>query len=466
MSIKKLKKKLPSPIKRFVKYLYGSIPPRFRYGKVFWDTYNFLQESQWWSREKLEGYQMDQLNKLLHHSYENVPYYRKIFDERGLKPKHIQNLNDLKKLPYLTKDTFQQHFHELVSKNVKLEGLPINHTSGTTGKPLQFYESSHSAQKELAFIYHQWSRVGVKPGDPMLKLRGTIIKDEKPIEHNHFWNVLRLSPRIDNKRTVHYYLEKMQEFGARFLHGYPSTVAVLASMIKKYGFSVPFKLKAMLFASETIYPWQREIIQEVFNCRIFSHYGQGEKVVLAAECENRMNYHCIPQYSIAEIKKETNEIIGTSFLNYINPFIRYRTTDIASQPISLCCEGCGRYYFPIFPSVEGRLEDFVITPKGVPISPAVITHPFKDFKTISNTQIIQKSLSCIELKIVPWETCDPKVLKIELKELCQGLQNILTSDMKIETEIVESIKLSKSGKFKWIISEVSNDWLQKGTRDV
>jgi phenylacetate-CoA ligase len=129
---------LPYPVKQGAKYIYGAIPPRFRYGKAFWDTYNFLQESQWWSREQLEKYQMQQLEKLLKHAYENVPYYRRVFDERGLKPKDIQNFDDLRKLPYLTKDTFKQHFHELIAKNVKLKNLPISHASGTTGKPLQF----------------------------------------------------------------------------------------------------------------------------------------------------------------------------------------------------------------------------------------------------------------------------------------------------------------------------------------
>jgi len=462
MSINHLIKILPFPVKQSIKYIYGIIPPRIRYGKVFWDTYNFLQESQWWSREKLEDYQLQQLRKLLHHAYDNVPYYRRIFDERGLKPKNIQSFDDMKKLPYLTKDMFKQHFSELISKNVKLETLPMSYTSGTTGKSLQFYENSSTYQKELAFIYHQWSRVGVKPGNPMLQLRGAIIKGRKPIEYDPVWKVLRLSPRIDSKETVHYYLEKMEEFGATFLHGYPSAISVLASMIKKYGFSVPVKLRGVLFASETIYPWQREIAQEVFNCWVFSHYGQAEKLVLAAECESSKYYHCIPQYGLNEVNKETNEIIGTSFLNYVNPFIRYRTTDIAVQPINLACDKCGRQYYPVFSSVVGRLEDFIITPNGIPISPAVITHPFKNIETIKNTQIIQRSLDCIKLKIVPWDNCDPKILKSELGELSQGLVNILGSNMKIETEIVESIQLSKSGKFKWIISDVFNDFLGKG----
>ena len=89
MSIRNSAKKLPYPIKQGIKYAYGLIPFSIRYGKVFRDTYEFLQKSQWWSREKLEEYQMQQLAKLLTHSYENIPYYRRVFDERGLKPTRL-----------------------------------------------------------------------------------------------------------------------------------------------------------------------------------------------------------------------------------------------------------------------------------------------------------------------------------------------------------------------------------------
>ena len=462
MNVKKIVKKFPYPIQQGIKYIYGTIPARFRYNKVFWDTYNFLQESQWWSREKLEEYQMRQLSKLLNHAYENVPYYRRVFDEKGLKPKDIQDFDDLRKLPCLTKDTFRLHFNEIVSENINRNKFPTSHTSGTTGKPLQFYENLNTCQKEFAFIYHHWSRVGVKPGSPMIQLRGAIIEDNKSIEYNPINKVLRLSPRIDSEQTVRYYLKKMQHFGAEFLHGYPSAIAIFASMIKRYGLSVSFKLNAVLFASETVYPWEKEITREVFNCRVFSHYGMTEKVVLAAECESSHHYHCLPQYGITEFDADTNEIIGTSFLNYINPFIRYKTTDIAFKPVMLGCDKCGRAYFPVFTGVEGRLEDFIITPKGVIISPAIITHPFKDFKTIKATQIFQGSLDHILLKIVPRDDFNPELSGSELQDLCEGLQRILGPDMKIETKIVESIPLTKSGKFKWIISDVSKNFFEKG----
>ena len=117
MYIRNLAKKLPYPIQQSLKHIYGTIPLPIRHGKVFRDTYKFLQESQWWSREKLEEYQMQQLAKLLTHSYENVPYYRRMFEERGLRPENIQDFDDLRKLPYLTKDIIRENLSDLLAQN-------------------------------------------------------------------------------------------------------------------------------------------------------------------------------------------------------------------------------------------------------------------------------------------------------------------------------------------------------------
>lgn len=462
MNIKKFTKLLPYPLKQSIKYIYSLFPIKIRYGRVFWGTYNFLQESQLWSKEKLEQYQLEQLESLLNHAYKNVPYYKKAFDLRGLKPKDIQNIDDLKKLPILTKDEFRDNSRLLTATNFKMSDLIISHTSGTTGKPLQWYVNELEDQKESAFIFHQWSRVGLKPGELLVQLRGSIINNKRRIDYDPVTNVLRLSPRIDGKEIARYYVEKIKESGARFLHGYPSTIAMFAFLIKECKLRLSFKLKAVLFASENVYPWQRRIAEEVFDCRVFSHYGMAERVVLAGECEKSIKYHCIPQYGIVEIDKQTKEIIGTSFISYVTPFIRYKTTDVASISIFSDCDKCGRNYFPVLNSVEGRVEDFIITPKGNFISPAVITHPFKDLKTIKHTQIIQKTLNGIEVDIVPDYGYDRTQIKNEVEELQRGLQKIIGANVNIRARIVDKIGLSKSGKFKWIISNISENMLRKG----
>jgi len=460
--MRNLIRKAPLWIKKPIKYVYGLISYEKRLGKVFWDTYNFLQESQCWSKEQLEEYQMRKLEKLLKHAYKNVPYYRRVFDERGLKPKDIQDLDDLKKLPYLTKDIFRENFDtkKIISKDSNLLKLPKSHTSGTTGKPLQFYLNKDTEAKEWAFICHQWSRVGYKPGDKRVELRGAINR-KKPIFYDKLGSILRFSPVIENREKTKLYLNKMEEFGAKFLHGYPGAIASFAFLIKQYKLKVNFKLKAILFASENIYEWEREIVEEVFNCRTFSFYGSSERIVLAAECENSKIYHCVPQYGIVEFFPKTKEIIATGFISTVNPFIRYKMTDIALNPQFKFCHKCGRNYYPIFDGIEGRIEDFIVTPKGALIAPAIITHPFKDLKTIKNTQVIQKSTEKIILRIAPLENINKDLLNKEIQFLSQELKKIIGEKIKIIPEIVSEMELSPSGKFRWIISEISNNFINR-----
>jgi len=443
-----------------VVYNYLGIPSFIRYNKTFWDTYNFLQKSQYWPREKLQEYQFKQLKKLLRHAYENVPYYRKTFKKRGLRPEDIRSLEDLNKIPCLDKDTFKSRFNEMIAKNIDIRNMPLSHTSGTTGKPLQFYRTYTENIIEWAFICHQWSRVGYKPGERRVEIRGPLINKKKPVIHRPLDGVLRLSPVIRDKEGVSFYLRCIKSFGARYIHGYPSAIATLAGMIKKYSFKVPFKLKAVFFASEEVYGWERKIVEEVFNCRVFSHYGQAEHVALASECENSYFYHFVPQYGIVEIDPKTHEIIGTGFFNYVNPFIRYKTTDVVSEPILSECEYCGRSYFPLIERIEGRMEDFIVTPDGAVIPPAVITHPFKDLKTIKNTQLIQLDIDSILLRVSFFKNATNKSER-ELNQLICGLQEIFGPNVKIETEIVDEIKRTPTGKFRWIISKVSEKILNE-----
>ncbi|GAH54989.1 unnamed protein product, partial [marine sediment metagenome] len=281
MNLKDFAKSLPHPLKQGLKYVYGAVPPRFRYGRVFWDTYDFLQESQWWSREKLEEYQMQQLEKLLKHAYENVPYYRKVFDERGLKPKDIQDFDDLRKLPYLTKEIIQENLSDLMARNYPKSKLQYGTTGGSTGIPLGFYhEKGVSKAKERAFIITLWNRIGFKIGNRCVVLRGNVVHlankgkfwEYDPVNKNRI-----LSSQHMTDKTLPEYIEKIRKFKPDFIQAYPSAITILARFMKKNNIEPFSSVKALLCGSENLYPWQRELLEEVFQCRVYSWYGHAEQ---------------------------------------------------------------------------------------------------------------------------------------------------------------------------------------------
>ena len=98
-------------------------------------TYKFLKESQWWSGEKLREYQINELSKLLIHSYNNVPYYKKFFDKLNLKPGDIELIEDLQKLPFLTRDIVSRNKEELIARNYPRNRLEYKTASGKRENP-------------------------------------------------------------------------------------------------------------------------------------------------------------------------------------------------------------------------------------------------------------------------------------------------------------------------------------------
>ena len=110
------------------------------YYNTFRKTYNFLKKSQWLSREEIDEYQLQQLGKLLHHAYDYVPYYTRLFDKLGLKPNDIKSIKDLQKLPFLTKEIINENIEDLKAKNYPEYKFEHSITGGSTGYPLQFYK--------------------------------------------------------------------------------------------------------------------------------------------------------------------------------------------------------------------------------------------------------------------------------------------------------------------------------------
>jgi phenylacetate-CoA ligase len=136
---------------RYLAALYGAAPTwaqnliltgfsarleRERYGGRYPEFRDLLARTEWLPHGELQAYQDERLRTVIAHAYENVPYYRRSFDERKLKPSDIRGRQDLAKLPLLTRDDIRRNFDNLRSRIVSAKGLPTGHTSGTTGTPL------------------------------------------------------------------------------------------------------------------------------------------------------------------------------------------------------------------------------------------------------------------------------------------------------------------------------------------
>lgn len=451
----------PRPLKQCLRYAYGALPFGIRYGKVFRETYAFLQESQWWSRERLEEYQLAQLGKLLDHAYENVPYYRRVFDERGLKPKDIQDFKDLQLLPYLTKEIIQKNLEDLKARNYPPSKFGYVTTGGSTGIPMGFYlENGVSNAREWAFMLTQWNRVGFKIGDRCVVLRGNAVRSASK---GKFWEYdpinknLILSSYHLTDENMPKYIEKIKKFKPNFIQAYPSAITILAKFMQEHSIRPFYSVKALLCGSENLYTWQRELLEEVFQCRVYSWYGNSEQAVLAGECEKSTYYHIFPEYGIVELigkggkpltgEDEIGEIVATGLNNFICPLIRYRTMDLA-VPANGMCE-CGRNY-PLLRNVEGRLQELIVTKNGRLISMTAINMHSDVFDNVKQFQFYQDKNGEVIFNIVRKDGYTEKDTGYIEKELGKKLGY----DVDLIIRFVDSIPRTQSGKYRFLIQKL------------
>ncbi|PFK47352.1 capsular biosynthesis protein [Bacillus cereus] len=372
--------------------------------------YLLLNESQWWDKETQEEYQILQLKGMLEHAYETVPYYNRVFNEWGIRLKDIQCINDLKVIPYLTKETIRENLGEFISRRYKIKKIQYVTTGGSTGIPFGFYRHDKTELvKEWAFVTHIWERGGynIYRGNRRVILMGQgVTAGEEWFEYRN--RNLYLSSSQLNEKNIETYFKKIELFNPDFIQGYTSSLFILARYILEQNLEIKCpQLRAILCVSENILPEQRLVIEAAFHKKVLSFYGHTEHAVIAGECEESTMYHFEPQYGVTEFmngeqevnqEDEIGEIVATGFHNFVMPFIRYRTRDLAVYTNNTCT--CGRKHV-LAKKIVGRKQEVVVTKSG---SKVILTGAYKVIfglqEQIDLAQFYQDSPGEVLLRIV------------------------------------------------------------------
>jgi phenylacetate-CoA ligase len=460
--LKKLYNLSPVAIQNIMLTGYSKALDKERYSKGYEAFRRIMAETQWYSAREIEEFQDEKLRRMVRHAYKTVPYYRNAFNDQKLIPDDIKTSEDLCKLPVLTRDDIKKNFRNLISTDFSSKKLKYGHTSGTTGSPLEIVYDSTVVYATYAALDRQYQWAGCrleKDGDRIAVLRGNVIVplvQKKPPfwRYNRVHNQLLLSSFHLSPENLGAYLEEVEKYQPIVFDGYPSTLYVFAKFLKNTGRK--YAAKAVISSSETLYDFQRNVIEESFQCRVFDYYALAERTVFATECDRHEGRHLCMEYGISEIlddkdeslpEGKTGKLVGTSLHNFGMPLIRYVTNDMTALRDNAC--SCGRG-LELMDNVTTKAEDTLTLKDGRLISPSVLTHPFKPLNSIEESQIIQKELDFIEIRIVPKTGFSEQ----EANSLITAMTERLGSDIRIELKIVDKIERTAQGKLRWVISEV------------
>ena len=426
--------------------------------KRYLEWLQFLKNSENWSKEQIDDYQFAQIKEIINLAYQNTRGYRELYLNSGITPETIKTIDDIHKVPFVERETIRDNLNDF---HIPTRWEQYITTGGSTGIPFGMYRDRIAFAKELASKAYQYYRIGWKEGDRQLVFRGLPIKSRKHIVFYPRFNELRCSSYHFTPEIMESYRKKAFEYKPDWIRCYPSSGYIFARFIKENKLAFP-PLKGILCASENLYSFQKDLLHETFGCRVFSHYGHYEMAALAGFCEHQDTYHVLPQYGYTELigkdgklvtkPGEIGEIITTSFIMRAVPFIRYRTSDLAVLQ-GWGCPNCGRPY-QIWSSVEGRLQEFIITGSGRYISMTAINMHDNIFDHIKQFQFFQEEKGKLCFRFIPRETCNYSVVQ----DIKSRLMVKFGDDIDLKMEPVADIPLTKRGKHRFLIQRLTIEY--------
>jgi phenylacetate-CoA ligase len=410
-----------------------------------------LLKTEQLSPEEIRELQLRKLRFLVEHSFSHVPFYRSRFRQAGLSPTDLTTLESLRNFPFLTKADIQQHQSNLITEGIDRAKLRRNHTGGSTGEPLTFYQDQNYQRAVSADLWRNLMWCGYTLGDRQVYLWGSDVDAKryrglKGHLRAYLQNLIWVDVFDLTEETLRRQLGEIARFRPKILVGYVSSLLLFARLLQKDRIRIP-SLVAIQSSAEVLTSAHRQTLEETLGVKLFDRYGCRELGNIAHECEAHDGLHINAENNLVEFVD--GQLVVTNLNNYAMPFIRYIIGDYGMAGKQERC-ACGRG-LPRMSVVTGRFSNLIRSPGGKILHGEFFTHLFYGVPGVVQFQVVQETLQHLTIRIVKGKDFDP-AFPAQLKE------QILTHGdprFSISIEYPDGIEPLRSGKFQFTISKIS-----------
>ena len=399
----------------------------------------FQREIETAPYEQIREWQSERLVKQVKHVYENVPYVRNRMENKGVRPEDIKSVDDLHKLPFLTKDDLREAYPYGLLATPLSDCVRIHSTSGTTGRRVVAFYTQHDLDLWADCCARAIVAAGGTKEDVVHVCYGYgLFTGGAGLDAgSHRLGSLTLPMSSGNTERQ---IQFMQDLGSTILCCTPSYAAYLAEGIHERGVKDQLKLKAGIFGAEAWTEEMRHEIESSLGIKAYDIYGLTEisGPGVAFECCEQTGMHINEDHFIAEVidpntgevlpEGEKGELVFTSITKEAFPLLRYRTRDICILSREKC--SCGRTHVKMTKPL-GRSDDMMIV-KGVNVFPSQIETVLIGQGFQANYQIIvtrdkahQDNIE-VQVELTPFMAADDTFDRAQAtKKLVAGLKNML-----------------------------------------
>ena len=428
----------------FLKYSHFFYLPSLSGSKKYKSFVTFLDYEGLIRSERSERYlpqiQSGRLGAALRHAKKNVPFWK----EKKFESAKLENF------PVIGKQEIKKDFEKFISIGISSSDYFEDVTSGTSGIPLSFLSDKRFLLRRSVMHKRGNSWAGFAEADKTFRVLRREIPGLEGL--GTFYKFSDKETLIKDKDGL-YNILSSSDFA---LYSFSSFLTSFAELVEKDDVTV--SLKAIVSTGEKLTPFYKELCKKVFRCDVFDSYSMREFGRIAQECGEHNGMHINSEMFLIEVigiggerieDGREGRIVITSFDNYVMPFIRYDTGDIGRIIRERC--GCGRILPRIF--LSGRASDTIRLRDGKKIHPSELYKIFnRRFKEVKQFQIVQRTITNIEVNIIPTE-----IFRSEEKEKIQReIRTELKENVYITVNIVDKLDLTPGGKIPVFVSELTD----------
>ena len=402
------------------------------------------------SRSRLEKLQMERLQQTLARCM-RIPFYKQRFAACGLRPEDIRTLDDVRKLPFTTKQDLRDNYPFGLSAVPLEEVVRLHSSSGTTGTPTVILHTQHDLDEWANAVARCLYMVGLRKGDIFQNSSGYgMFTGGLGFQYGaERLGMLTVPAAAGNtKRQIKF----ITDFGTTALHAIPSYAGRLYEVMEEMGIDPrrDTRLRTLIIGTEPHSDEQRRRIEQMLGVKAYNSFGMSEMCGpgVAFECPEQNGLHIWEDYYIVEIVDpqtlepvpdgEVGELVLTTINREAMPLLRYRTRDLTRILPGEC--PCGRHHKRL-DRMKGRSDDMMIL-KGVNIFPIQIENILMQFRELGTDYLIT---------LTNLEANDEMTVEVELNEFTddygflQRLTKEITRQLKDEILITPRVKLVPKG---------------------
>lgn len=426
--------------------LFNTYQYKIRHGGDYLYFRNYYKTIEGLTKSELE--QEISLKKINFFSYisKNSEWY---------KNKNFSNLNQISVLE--KQDII--NYLDSISTIKESEGI-VSLTGGTTGASMKVIYTKKDMQERFAILDHFRAQHGYKLGKKTAWFSGKNLITQKDLNkgicsHFDFINKIRFYSTFQiNEKNFDIYWKSLNNFQPEFLVGFPSSVFEICQIAKSRGLKYNGKAKVFFPTAETVLDEHRKIIKEVLGCKLVDQYASSEGAPFILECiEGHLHIH--PLTGIFEVINDhlepvcSGQMLVTSFTTHGTPLVRYRIGDSITLADSKEKCSCGSI-FPLVERIEGRTNDYILSPTYGKVNLGNISNSTKDAEGIICFQLIQNEINQIDINLV----VNDKYTKIQESKFLTAFRERVGNEIHLNLNYVKNIPKEKSGKFRIVKNNI------------